>query len=202
MASEKIEIFNNAKNTIMELIKNNFYTIQLRGRENSLCGILIHSGIEWILLRYIPVDYVLDGYLLIRKKYIKKIIREENEIFNESVIHIKYTAEKRFDEIERQLDEITHILYYLMHREIIIQFDFSDDRVCYIGKIKKLYTKTMRVQNLDPRGNWEDESSYLFEQTRTIQFDNDYINSLIAYNKWLNNKILLPPGKRSFLSSS
>jgi hypothetical protein len=169
----------------MELNKNNLYLIQLKGRKDVLSGILISFGLEWVLLKYNPVDYVLDGYLLIRRKFIRDIIRGENEIFNESVIHQKWTVAK-FDKTHPKLDEITDVLYFLLQYETVIQFDFYDDSICYIGEIKKLYFKTIRIRGLDPKGNWEDESSFQIERIRTIQFDNDYINSLVAYNKWLN----------------
>ena len=75
-----------------------------------------------------------------------------------------------------------------MSQEIIIQFDLHDDRVSYIGRIVKIYSKTVRVQHIDPKGKWVEKSSYPIERIRTIQFNNDYINSLIAYNKWINKK--------------
>jgi hypothetical protein len=169
----------------MELIRNNFYTILLRGSKSVLSGILLCEGLEWILLKYVPVDYVLDGYMLIRTRYIKKIERKEEEIFNESVIRLKL-IDKEFDKSYPELDEISNILYCLLQEKIVIQLVLHDDTVCYIGKIKKLFSKMVRIQNLDSKGNWENESSYPLERIRTIQFDNDYINSLIAYNKWLN----------------
>jgi len=169
----------------MELIKNNLYAIKLKGREEILRGVLLCSSVEWILLKYNPVDYVLDGYIFIRKKYVKNVIREENEIFDETVIRLKCPVIE-FDTTCPKLDEVTDILYYLMRHETVIQFDFHDETVCYIGKIKKIFTKSMRVLHLDTKGKWTDESSYQIEQIRTIQFDNDYTNSLYIYNKWMN----------------
>lgn len=169
---------------VMELIKNNFCTIHLKGRKGILQGVLIYAGFEWVLLKYVPVDYVLDGYLLVRTRYIKKIERGEDEIFSETVIHLKWTVErlkKKFPNLNGYLD----ILYYLMQKQTVIQFDFHDDSVSYIGKIKKIRTKTMRIESMNPKGEWDGESSYLLERIRTIQFDNDYINSLIAYNKYI-----------------
>ena len=172
----------------MELIKNNLYAIRLKGRKEILRGIFLGSGVEWILLKYNPVDYVLDGYLLIRKKYIKNIIREEKEKFKETVIRLKCN-DTDFDITSPKLDEIIDTLYYLMQHETVIQLEFHDESVCYIGKIRKIFNKTMRMLDLDTKGNWENECSYQIEQIRTIQFDNDYTNSLDTYNKWLNRQI-------------
>ena len=166
----------------MELIKNNFYTIYLNRRKSILQGIIICTGTEWILLKYIPVDYVIDGYLLIRTKYIKKIERGENEMFHESVIRLKLT-DKRDEELHLNLNQVTDVLYDLMQNHITIQFDLYDDSVSYIGKIKKINTRSIRIENINPEGKWEEENLYLLDCIRTIQFDNDYINSLTAYNK-------------------
>lgn len=170
----------------MELIKNSFYTIYLNGRKSILQGILIYMGEEWVLLKYVPVDYVLDGYLLIRTKYIRRIERGVDEVFNESVIRLKLASEKTNEEYFN-LNERFDVLYYLMRNQIIIQFDFHDDSVSYIGKIKRIYTKTIRMESLNPRGEWEEENSYQLDRIRTIQFDNDYIDSLIAYSKWIKS---------------
>lgn len=152
----------------MELIKNNLYTILLKRRTETRCGILLSFGREWLLLRHNTVDYVLDGYILIRRKYIKDIIRGEHEIFRESVIRLKLTAEE-FDKTYPEFDEILDALHYLLQHETVIQFDFHDDSVCYIGKIKNVYAKTVRIVNLDPKGNWEDEESTQIEKIRTIE---------------------------------
>jgi hypothetical protein len=40
---------------------------------------------------------------------------------------------------------------------------------------------------MDSKANWIGESPYLLDRIRTIQFDNDYINSLIAYNEWFKS---------------
>jgi hypothetical protein len=171
---------------IINLNKNNLYSILLKGRKEPICGILLYEGLEWLFLRYIPVDYVLDGYILIRKRHIKNIVRGEEERFSESVIHLKSTKEE-FDKTDLTLDEITDVLYYMMQHEVVIQFDFYDDSVCYIGRVVRMNAKTVRIQNIDTKGEWIEETSYVVDRIRTIQFDNDYINSLVAYNKWMEN---------------
>jgi len=172
----------------MTLVENNFYTIHLKRRKSILQGIFIYAGTEWILLKYTPVDYVLDGYLLVRTKYIKTIEREENEKFSEAVINLKWKItkeDKRYD----NLDSVSAILYELMHNRIMIQFDFHDDSVTFIGEIEKINTQTIRIKDIDPKGNWDGISLYKFERIRTIQFDNDYVNSLKAYNEWVNYQV-------------
>ena len=52
-------------------------------------GFLIDYSEEWILLRKNPVDFVLDGYILLKHKKIKTIHRDEDHEFTEKIIRLK-----------------------------------------------------------------------------------------------------------------
>jgi len=40
--------------------------------EDSESGLLIAENEEWILVKHIPVDYVIDGYRLYKKEFVAK----------------------------------------------------------------------------------------------------------------------------------
>ncbi len=172
----------------MKLNIKNLYAIRLRGHKDFINGITLKIGKEWILLKYIPVDYVFDGYILVRTKYIHDIVREENEIFTETVVSLKDTSNEP-EVLNFDLDSVDNFFYNFMEDKTVIQFDFHDDTVCYLGRIIKLFEKSFQVKVLDPKGNWVENSSYIIDRIRTIRFDNDYINSLLTYNNWLANSI-------------
>lgn len=44
--------------------------MQLAGWETDQVGLWLAENEEWLLLRQIPVDYVVDGYLLLAKAHI------------------------------------------------------------------------------------------------------------------------------------
>ena len=86
-------------------------------------------------------------------------------------------------QIDSSLGSISGVLFFLKNQKEIIQFDFNEDQICYIGKIEKILLKTTKIRLLNPKGVWEDEEAYLTDRIRTIRFDNDYINSLWVYSK-------------------
>jgi len=175
----------------MEVDRKKLYTIQMRGHKDYISGIILKIGKEWILLNYIPVDYVFDGYILIRTKYINNIIREDNEVFRETVVSLKETSNESV-QMNFDLESVDNLFQIFMDENTVIQFDFHDDTVCYLGRIIKLLKKSFQVKVMDTKGNWAEKSSYIIDRIRTIRFDNDYINSLVNYNKWLVNSSSAP----------
>jgi hypothetical protein len=160
---------------------NKVFTFKLRGRQELITGIVLDVGEEWIMLRYIPVDYVIDGHILIRKKYINSFWREKEETFIESVLKAKNSS---FDVNDKfPLADIISPFHKLQNLSKVIQFDLGNENLCYIGIISKLLSKSIVVKNLSSKGLWQEESNYKIDSIRTIQFDCDYIISLLAYNK-------------------
>ncbi|MCD7972580.1 MAG: hypothetical protein LUG18_07910 [Candidatus Azobacteroides sp.] len=53
-----------------EIIKGQFYSFKIRGRKEKEKGILIEEGKEWILIKSLFTDYVIDGFKIINKKYV------------------------------------------------------------------------------------------------------------------------------------
>lgn len=53
-----------------ELI-NNVVSINLKNKKE-FEGILVDISDDWCYIKYIPVDYVVDGFVMINQRYIKK----------------------------------------------------------------------------------------------------------------------------------
>lgn len=47
-------------------------TYKIAGWKEKETGLLISENEDWILVKHIPVDYVIDGFKLYRKKAVKK----------------------------------------------------------------------------------------------------------------------------------
>jgi hypothetical protein len=164
----------------MEIVNGLMYNFSLKGRKEKIQGIVIDTGIEWIKLKYNPVDFIIDGYKIIRKKYINSFYREKDILFVEAVLKAKKITFSEENQIP--LDSIESIFKYLYENQIIFQFDLNDPNVCFIGRISSLKNKSFVIKNLDTSGQWMEERSYRYDTIRTIEIKNDYLNSLIAYN--------------------
>lgn len=161
------------------------YSVKLKRRKDLLQGIIIDSGLEWTLFNEVPVDYLIDGYLLIRNKYIESFTRSEDEIFREKIIKSKISISDLT--INMPLNNLFDLLEFFMKNEIIIQIDLHDDTVMYLGIITNIFRRTIKMKSLLPSGTWGNQDSYIIENIRTIRFNNDYIFSLEKYNQTLVN---------------
>ena len=66
-----------------------FISIKYSDRINPISGFVIDYNDDWTLLKFNPVDYVIDGYIILRHKNIEGFQRNANEKFKEKVIMLK-----------------------------------------------------------------------------------------------------------------
>lgn len=69
----------------MELID-----IKISRRPKLITGVKIKEGNQWVLVNHNLVDYVLDGYSFINKKYIKKVVEVSKEVIDYKIIKMRY----------------------------------------------------------------------------------------------------------------
>lgn len=139
-------------------------------------GYIIDYNDDWTLLKYNPVDFVRDGYIMLRNKYIKSYRRDEIEIFHQEVLDLKGEGVTSKDKIP--IDDIKTILNYLTENFGAFQFDLRSDDYCYLGRVKSIDKNTLTIDFLDTNGKWSETRDYKLGNIRTIKFDTDYINSL------------------------
>jgi hypothetical protein len=165
---------------------NKLVQVKLRGRGERLRGILKDTGREWLFLEYNPVDFVLDGIVLINRKYLLKVERTKNEALIEEVLKAKGIHE-HYKDNNLNLDN-TVDLFTGLESNNAIQIELGNESIVYIGRITKINDKSFRMKRLTPNGNWLDEISYNYRSIRIIQVEGDYVASLLAYGNSKNNK--------------
>ena len=167
--------------------KHYLYTLKIKRRKERIQGLVVDMGNEWILFQDIPVDYVVDGFLLIRKIFLESFYRTKSEIFKEMVIKINKKNHILYDLLP--LDSVLDLFTTFMRNQSIIQFDLHDDTVTYLGVVTTIFNKTFYIKPLLPSGCWGERESYFIDNIRTIRFNNDYINSLVNYNHYTETDI-------------
>lgn len=161
-------------------MKTNFlYTISLKSWKEKKQGFFQMENEEWLLLKSLFTDYMMDGVSIIHKKYISSIQRGEKEEFEEKVLLINKKVPTDLFTID--IDNLYNIL---LQEDKIIQVIRQDEFRSYIGKIIKINNKSILMKLLSPSGIWlRDPINIKKENIRTIDFDTDYINSLSTYSK-------------------
>ena len=74
----------NTKKYIGQLI-----SIKYTDRPTPIFGFVIDYNDDWTLMKYNPVDYIIDGFIIVRHKNIEGFRRSTIEKFKEKVITLK-----------------------------------------------------------------------------------------------------------------
>ena len=156
-------------------------SVKYSDRPTPIFGIVIDYNDDWTLLKHNPVDYVIDGYIILRHKNIEGFHRDTNEKFKEKVIKLKKKHLPDFSSFP--LTDLGTILLNLTKRYGIFQFDLKTEKACYLGKLKSLTTNKLTIDYLNPKGIWTKQMEFRPNDIRTIEFDTDYIKSLMLISK-------------------
>ena len=139
-------------------------------------GFLIDYSEEWILLRKNPVDFVLDGYILLKHKKVKTIHRDEDHEFTEKIIRLK--GEKTTTDTIIPIQNLATIVSFLDENYSVFQFSKKSTRITYLGKLISLSKDELIIDFLDTRGEYGGDLCVKPEKIRTIEFDTDYIKAI------------------------
>lgn len=151
-------------------------SIKFSDRKGIIYGFVVDYNEDWILMKYNPVDYIIDGYILIRHKNIEGFRRDVDEIWKEKIIKLK-GLEPTVDDII-PITNLEVILNYLTNNFGVFNIYTKSEKACYLGKLKSLNSKQLVIDFLSTNGKWDGEMKFRPGDIRTIEFDTDYINSL------------------------
>lgn len=158
-----------------------FISLKYRDRKEIISGFLIDFNLDWTLIKYNVVDYVIDGYMLLKTQNILKYKRDDDDKFKEKVLFskgIKITVKDKYP-----INNIIETLQLISKIFGAFQIGLKDDTVCFIGRLVQANIKKIIIREIDPKAKWIENEEYKMSSIRTIEFNNDYVNSLIRYNK-------------------
>jgi hypothetical protein len=127
-------------------------------------------------MKYNPVDYIIDGYVIFRNKKVREISRSEDEKWKEKVINLKGLKPTKSEIIP--ITDLDTILSYLTNEFGVFQLYTNSETTCYLGRVRSLTKTKLIVDDLTPRGVWDGSLEFRPSEISVIEFDTDYINSL------------------------
>ncbi|SHN13546.1 hypothetical protein [Flavobacterium xinjiangense] len=160
----------------MEKYVRQLITIEFVDKKEIFSGFLIDWTEDWILLKNNPVDFIIDGYTILKNKNVKAIIQDKDHEFTERVIKLK--GLKTSAEQIIPLTDLSSIIHFLANKYEILQIATKSDKAVYLGKLIKLKEEELLIDFLGTEGQFEGEMSFKPNKIRVIEFDTDYINSL------------------------
>lgn len=160
----------------MEKYVRQLISIEFDDKKEIFSGFLIDWTEDWILLKNNPVDFIIDGYTILKNKNVKAIIQDKDHEFTERVIKLKGLKTSAEEIIP--LRDLFSIIHFLANKYEIFQIATKSDKAVYLGKLIELDEEELVIDFLGTEGQFEGEMSFKPNKIRVIEFDTDYINSL------------------------
>jgi hypothetical protein len=161
---------------MMEQYLRQLIEIEFVDKKEIFTGFLIDYSDDWILLRNNPVDFILDGFVILRNKNILVVNRDQDLAFTEKIIRLKGLKTNSDDIIP--IKDLPTIISFLAEKYGIFQISKKSAKSAYLGKLIELNDEELIIDFLDTKGQFGGELSFNPEKIRVIEFDTDYINSL------------------------
>lgn len=139
-------------------------------------GLVLDYSDEWVLMKRNQVDYVIDGYTIVKRKNVISIERGEHEKFAEKIIKLK--GHGKVKKMGISLDNLEAILRKLTSVFKVFSLYGKKDTTCWLGRLVEINDKTLVIEYLTTGAIWSGQMDFKVSEIRTIEFDNDYTNSL------------------------
>jgi hypothetical protein len=139
-------------------------------------GIVLNQSEDWTLLIDNCVDYDCDGFSLIYNPAVDRYKRNKHNRWKEKIILLK-TKHIKSPKI-KVTDTIT-LFKSLKRLNKVISISNKKDDIIWVGKIIELLDDRVIIKTLTSRAKWVGKQTVMFKDLTLIQFDTDYINSLL-----------------------
>lgn len=147
---------------------------KIKDWEDSVQGLLIAENDNWILVKHIPVDYMVDGYSLLKKEFTEKRLRRDKEKRIEKVLTLKNVKSEppagfKFMDTIGLLDWVESVYE-------IFEFQDRDETELFYGRKNRITDDTLIIDMIRNDGSVETDYDFEFDinAIRVISFESDY----------------------------
>ena len=153
-------------------------TFKIKGWKEKETGLLVAENEKWILVKHIPVDYLVDGYKLYKKKFIKSRESKEREAQVAHVLGLKGVKAKKPKGFE--FAGVVDTLKWSEKKYGLFEFQDSEEGALQLGKINTVSKKSLFIDFITAEGKLKKAFKFSFKtnEIRSITFESDYFNSI------------------------
>ena len=163
----------------MKKYKGSLISLKLKNRRTPIEGIVLGYDKDWTLIRYNPVDYVIDGYALVNNRKVRDFQRTKEELFKEKVIKLKINSSANIGTCPA-LDLKGLIVMLVAHNDLV-QIETNSEATTYVGYATLTDEGELSLSAIHPNGKKGKRIIIPIDKVRTIQYHNDYLTSLKLY---------------------
>lgn len=151
-------------------------SLDIKSRNNLVEGLVLDKSDSWILLINNVVDYVCDGFLLVNCLFVKNQKSDADNKWTEKIILLK---NKNIKPPKIKLADTKSVFNSLKSLNKVIAISNKKGDITWVGKILDVLDESVTIKTLTPKAKWADNKIVLFKDLTVIDFDTDYINSLL-----------------------
>jgi hypothetical protein len=148
------------------------------GWEDEETGLIIDENDQWVLVKYIPVDYLIDGYKLYKKEFIVERIYAKEEELIEKVLTLKGVKEDK--PLGFKFLDTFDFLQWIQDSYGLFEFQDRDQTELFYGRINQVKDDVLSIDMIKTWGQVEIgyHHKFFIHEIRSITFDSDYFNSI------------------------
>jgi hypothetical protein len=160
-----------------------FMSISYKDKAARYYGYILDYNDDWTLMLSNDRDFMVNGFVILRHKNIKGFRIDEKEIFIEKVIRLKKIIDESMPIPDVPMENLESILPFLTNTYGVFSFELKSEKACYLGRLKSITSKELIIDYLNTRGEWDGTMKFRPGDVRVIEFDTDYINSLMLVGR-------------------
>jgi hypothetical protein len=151
---------------------------KIKGWREEEKGLLINENNEWILIKHIPADYIIDGYKLYRKMFIQKRKHTKKEARTERVLMLKGIEED--GPAGFQFKDVVETLKWSQQTYGLFEFQDQNQTELFYGTINHIKDNLLIIDMIKANGKEKKAFNYDFglDEIRVITFETDYFESI------------------------
>ena len=153
--------------------------VQIAGWEVDEVGLWLAENEDWLLLRHIPVDYVVDGYVLVVKEH---IVSRKPRLGRKQVKQVP-----KLKGIQPEIPsgfvfmELVDMMRWVEQNYGLVEFTDEEECTCF-GWVNEADKVHFWADTLTPKGNVcirnEGKPPFVISNVQYIRFDTDYFKSM------------------------
>lgn len=152
-------------------------TYKVTGWKEKETGLFIDENEDWVLVKHIPVDYVIDGYKLYNKKHLKKRKSKAKEEKISRVLQLKNVQTNAPDTFT--FGSVLEMLFWSEKMYGLFEFQDNETEVFY-GTLNLIEDDNFIIDMIKSNGKVEKDFDYEFSinDISVITFESDYFESM------------------------
>ncbi|SHL76781.1 hypothetical protein SAMN05443634_1241 [Chishuiella changwenlii] len=156
---------------------------KLTKRKNKIKGVVLNTSKELTVLINNPVDYQIDGLLIINNSKIEKESLVLDEL-KDYIITDKFKSiciKNNYQKIEYK--NFQDLFYYLKINEIFCELSLTKEDSIYIGRVIDIKHNSIDIDFYTTDFNLLDKAYVLFDDITTIKIFTDYSLTFKEFHK-------------------